>query len=785
MNRLDLFSRRVALAALAATVVTAGLGRASPAAVAEAATAPAAASAPGQPASAEPGDAARILRIEDRRESPEALLPFLESKVAATRARACIAMGRIAAPPDTMFRLALIEDALARRLGEDPSPQVRCAAAFALGLLQTPGAGACLAACLASGADKAPAVRAAAVEGLGRCGPDPHPAAIRMALGDADPLVVQAALLACWKGRRSEHLDAVLRLSRAAEVEIRWRAAYALMRLLGSSASGRTSVPGGARLTDDARAAALARLLELADDPDTRTRLQALRALGRAKGTEVAPRAEGTALAAQAEETLRRHLHDEEPRMRVEALRSLAALLEAADPQALAMLADPHPHVRLVAIESVTPLVEIPALFETLEPSLVSPSGWERAAGVLAALARCQTAKSTDRGLDLIRRAMVDPDWDVRFAAANGLAELWTAVSAQDSAAASSEPAGDRTRIATSSDLAGIQAELLSLMQAFLADDPRVAKAVAQSWVAACATRNPSPSAMRDDLEPLFTHDDEVMRNLALEETGRQVAALLERSPERTDLAPLLFCAERGAEDPSSDARQAAIAFLAAFLPSREKAAAQAALQQVAQNDEDRRLRQAAIAELERNDPAALMVREPGCGTCPMHRIEAGPQETDRSLADYARALEEAAAIRAAVIETGGGRLRVTLDGAQAPLTVLNFARLAEAGAFDGGRWHRVVPDFVVQDGCPRGDGWGGPGYAIRCELNPLHYEAGVLGMALSGKDTGGSQYFLTLSDQPHLDARYTIFGRLEEGWETMMSLPPGAPIERVRIERP
>jgi cyclophilin family peptidyl-prolyl cis-trans isomerase len=69
--------------------------------------------------------------------------------------------------------------------------------------------------------------------------------------------------------------------------------------------------------------------------------------------------------------------------------------------------------------------------------------------------------------------------------------------------------------------------------------------------------------------------------------------------------------------------------------------------------------------------------------------------------------------------------------------------------------------------------------------LNPLHYEAGVLGMALSGKDTGGSQYFLTLSDQPHLDARYTIFGRLEEGWETMMSLPPGAPIERVRIERP
>ncbi|MCP4804883.1 MAG: peptidylprolyl isomerase [Proteobacteria bacterium] len=140
--------------------------------------------------------------------------------------------------------------------------------------------------------------------------------------------------------------------------------------------------------------------------------------------------------------------------------------------------------------------------------------------------------------------------------------------------------------------------------------------------------------------------------------------------------------------------------------------------------------------------------------------------------------------MRMARILTDQGELRVLLRPDVAPYTVHNFAKLAEDDFFDGGAFHRVVPDFVVQDGCPRGDGWGGPAWSIPDELSPLSYDEGVLGMALSGPDTGGSQWFLTLSPQPHLDAVYTVFGELTLGSGTMQSIQQGALIEDIVIER-
>ena len=103
-----------------------------------------------------------------------------------------------------------------------------------------------------------------------------------------------------------------------------------------------------------------------------------------------------------------------------------------------------------------------------------------------------------------------------------------------------------------------------------------------------------------------------------------------------------------------------------------------------------------------------------------------------------------------------------------APRTVANFVTLVGKGFFDGVRLHRVVPDFVVQDGDPRGDGEGGPGYTIRDELNQRPYLRGTVGMALDWKDTGGSQFFITHSPQPHLDARYTVFGQVVEGMDVV-----------------
>lgn len=117
-----------------------------------------------------------------------------------------------------------------------------------------------------------------------------------------------------------------------------------------------------------------------------------------------------------------------------------------------------------------------------------------------------------------------------------------------------------------------------------------------------------------------------------------------------------------------------------------------------------------------------------------------------------------------------------------APNTVANFVKLAASGYFNGLNFHRVVPGFVTQDGDPRGDGWGGPGYAIRCEYNDLHYETGTVGMALSGKDTGGSQYFITHAPQPHLDGKYTIFGKVTSGMDVIARLARGDKIEKVEL---
>ena len=136
---------------------------------------------------------------------------------------------------------------------------------------------------------------------------------------------------------------------------------------------------------------------------------------------------------------------------------------------------------------------------------------------------------------------------------------------------------------------------------------------------------------------------------------------------------------------------------------------------------------------------------------------------------------------KTAVVETDRGEIRIAL-GTQAPRTVENFSRLARASYFDGIAFHRVVPNFVIQDGCPRGDGWGGPGYAIPCEMNALPYDVGTVGMALSGKDTGGSQWFITLSPQPRLEGIYTVFGRVVSGMEVVERIMPGDRIVRITV---
>lgn len=127
-----------------------------------------------------------------------------------------------------------------------------------------------------------------------------------------------------------------------------------------------------------------------------------------------------------------------------------------------------------------------------------------------------------------------------------------------------------------------------------------------------------------------------------------------------------------------------------------------------------------------------------------------------------------------AILKTQRGDVEIELFGDDATQTVSNFIRLADSGFYDTGVFHRVVPNFVIQGGCPRGDGWGDAGYYIRAEVNQYKYERGMVGIADSGKDTGGTQFFITHSQQPHLNGRYTIFGKVTKGIDVVDRIAQG-----------
>ncbi|HEY6332288.1 MAG TPA: HEAT repeat domain-containing protein [Blastocatellia bacterium] len=135
-----------------------------------------------------------------------------------------------------------------------------------------------------------------------------------------------------------------------------------------------------------------------------------------------------------------------------------------------------------------------------------------------------------------------------------------------------------------------------------------------------------------------------------------------------------------------------------------------------------------------------------------------------------------------AIIHTLKGDIKIELYAADAPMTVDNFIQLSQKGFYNGLSFMRVVPDFVIQGGDPRDDTNGGPGYQIRDEINLHPYLTGTVGMALSGRDTGGSQFFITHSPQPHLDGNYTVFGQVVSGMDVVNHIARGDLIQRVEI---
>ncbi len=131
--------------------------------------------------------------------------------------------------------------------------------------------------------------------------------------------------------------------------------------------------------------------------------------------------------------------------------------------------------------------------------------------------------------------------------------------------------------------------------------------------------------------------------------------------------------------------------------------------------------------------------------------------------------------------------MKVKFFEEDAPNTVENFVKLSKSGFYDGLIFHRVIPDFVVQAGCPHGTGTGGPGYTIKCELNGnnQYHDRGVLSMAHAGRDTGGSQFFIchNRENTQHLDRQHTVFGKVYEGIEVLDQIRKGDEIIKIEIK--
>jgi len=140
--------------------------------------------------------------------------------------------------------------------------------------------------------------------------------------------------------------------------------------------------------------------------------------------------------------------------------------------------------------------------------------------------------------------------------------------------------------------------------------------------------------------------------------------------------------------------------------------------------------------------------------------------------------------MKVATIETSKGVIRLELHEDRAPKTVANFEKLAGEGFYDGLKFHRVIPNFMIQTGCPQGTGTGGPGYQFEDEFDDSlrHDRAGILSMANAGPNTNGSQFFITHGPTPHLDGKHSVFGVVTEGQDVVDSIEQGDTMEKVAV---
>lgn len=458
----------------------------------------------------------------------------------------------------------------------------------------------------------------------------------------------------------------------------------------------------------------------LVNDPDANVRANAARVLGVTQDK------------ASLDALLTRAVDDPDSRVRVSAIRALAGLK---DPRAAAPLLK-HPATdQNELLETATTVGRL--LWSSRNEAAIT---WLRAADknlnhtapeVEIAFARI----SPTTYLTHLSDEETLTDWHATAAVANGLAELATlpeAVAQKDQLMTSARELLRKMLAAKGVDYA--LPDVLRAMAAFHSND------------------------LRKILFAHLQHSDVIVRATAADLVG-------ELAPSEEVARALIAAWPRTAGDSLNDA---ALSILDSLGKQKTKLANDAIKSALDSPDYLVRRR------------AATLLKANGEGD---FSVSVGTVRTKNSAADYRRALSRIGRKVHAVVTTSRGSFTIELLPSEAPLTVDNFVQLARRNYFRGITIHRVVPNFVIQDGDPRGDGNGGPGYQIRCEINEVRYDRATLGMALSGKDTGGSQWFVTHSPQPHLDGGYTVFGRVFAGMDVVDKIVRGDVVKSVRIQ--
>jgi cyclophilin family peptidyl-prolyl cis-trans isomerase/HEAT repeat protein len=688
----------------------------------------------------------RIVRAEDERRFDAADLgALLSDPNASVRARAALGAGRIGDARAVAPLVALLQT--------DKSEQVRASAAFALGEIESGAAAEALLAVIErktpASVTEASSVRARSLEALGK---------IAAALPEAEE-------------RRAKEIGKSLLV--ALEFEARQKlAANREVALLGLTAVLRARPEGAGRVVALFLDSTDARLR--ADAANTIMRLRAKNAndqLRKLLLTDTDPvvranaaRALGTAEDKGAFDMLLEHAaNDRDERVRVSAIRSLGTLKDARAAEPLVKRGETLLNAYRAA-KTANPSIRPAELNELLElvtglSRILANTANERALSLVRALREAEQWSAPEAEVAFARiapgqylrerpfhqLAFRAPDsrisWQTYAAIAQGLGEI---------AAVSSERAGNST--------VSVQADAQLALRAMLGEPSTPALAVPDVLTAIAAFKPPDGAlVMRGQLAA----PDVVVRATAAGQLG-------ELPPDEETTAALAAALPAALRDEMNDA---ALAILDALAKQKSEAALNAI--KTALDSPDYLLRRRAAAIIQAAQPDAAANPEDG-------RIET--VATRNRIGDYRRALARRNMRVLAAVNTEKGLFKLELLPDAAPLTVDNFVELARRGYFNQIAFHRVVPNFVIQGGDPRGDGNGGPGYQIRCEINVVPYTRGAVGMALSGKDTGGSQWFITHSPQPHLDGGYTVFARVVEGMETVDRITRGDRILSINV---